>query len=135
MRLWAIINTKNYSNSSIVITKTPHTFSIELYSLIYSGHSYLYHYFFAILAAPNKQFFNIKFLKGLFVQLRNQKTMTYTNLQFLSCNCFVLELKTLYQTLILLYIPNLLCYARKEYICYARRQYIMTYPLWFQLRT
>ena len=70
-------------------------------------HTFLYHYFFTIPVAPNKQFLNSELLLGFLVNNLNNRQFTY--LQFRSSNCFVLQSKDLYQILFPFYIQNVLC--------------------------
>ena len=77
-------------------------------SLLLYYYIFLYHYHFTILVGPNKQVLNLRLLVG---SLHRQ----CKHLKFWSSNCFVLQLKDLYQILLPFYDQKVLCYVRKQY--------------------
>ena len=58
-------------------------------------------------------FFYLQLLEELTKHLHHRQCK---DLQFCSSNCFVLQLKDLYQILFPFYIQKALCYARKQHI-------------------
>ena len=70
--------------------------------------------FSTILVAPNKQFLNLKLLVGFLAKHLIHRQCK--RLQFWLSNCFVLDLKDLYQIFFSFYIQKVLCYVKKQYI-------------------